>query len=132
MAKWLDYNRFTVVAPVAAVVIWLVAVGCSPTTPNPLNPDQQLSAAALETEFAVWQVRQKEIMLRFEAGRADIVQQQEKWNELQAGLMQLASGSVADLPGLMQLLLGGGLLGFLTDNVRKRGVIAGLKRNKTE
>jgi len=132
MLKWLDYNRFTIVAPIVAVVIWLVAVGCQPTTPNPLNPDQQLSAAALETEFGVWQIRQKEIMLRFEAGRADIVQQQEKWNELQAGLMQLASGSVADLPGLMQLLLGGGLLGFLTDNVRKRGVIAGLKRNKAE
>jgi len=130
MRKWLDYNRFTVIAPVAAVVIWLVAVSCTPTTPNPLNPNQELSATALETEFAVWQLRQQEIMIRFEAGRADIEQQQQAWNELQATLMQLASGSVADLPGLMQLLLGGGMLGFLADNVRKRGVIAGLKRNK--
>jgi len=33
--------------------------------------------------------------------------------------------------GLLQLIFGTGLIGFFADNVRKNGVIAGLKRNKT-
>ena len=41
--------------------------------------------------------------------------------------MQLASGGVADMPGLLKLLLTGGGLGAIADNIRKRGLISGLK-----
>ena len=69
-------------------------------------------------------------MLKFDASKADLEKQKAAWGEFQQVLMKLASGGVADWGGLVQLMVGGGLLGALGDNVRKRGLIAGLKRNK--
>ena len=69
-------------------------------------------------------------MIRFDAARADIELQKEQWNKMQAAIIELASGSIATWPGALQLILGTGLIGAIGDNVRKRGLIAGLKRNK--
>lgn len=129
LVKWLDYNRFTVIAPMLALTLWIVAIGCMATTTSPLDPGKQVNALELQTEFEVWQLQQQQIMIRFEAGRADIEKQQKAWGEFQNVLLQLASGNVANWSGLAQLLIGGGLLGFAGDNVRKRGLIAGLKKN---
>jgi hypothetical protein len=126
---FIDYNRFLVITPIVALIFWFIAVGCTPTAISPINPTKEVNAAELETEFAVWQKEQEITMVRFNAARADIEKQQQAWNEFQQLLVKLSSGSVADLPGLVQLLAGGTLLGAVSDNLRKRGVIAGLKRN---
>ena len=127
--KWINHNRFLVIGPVVGLIFWFVAVGCSAATPDPLNPARMISADELQTSFQIWQKESEKMMIRFDAARADIEKQQEQWNEFQSALMQLASGAVADWSGLVQLVLGGGLIGAVSDNVRKRGLIAGLKRN---
>ena len=51
--------------------------------------------------------------------------------KLEQVILDLASGAVAFTPGsLLQVLIAGGFLGFAADNIRKRGLIAGLKRNE--
>ena len=69
------------------------------------------------------------MMIRFEAAGEDLKRQEEAQSEFVQLVTTLATGGVADLPGLIQLLAGGGLLGAIGDNIRKRGLIAGLKRN---
>ena len=66
---------------------------------------------------------------RFEAAGEDITEQKANRNKLKEFILTLASGNVADLPGAITLLLTGGGLGAITDNIRKRGLISGLKRN---
>jgi len=127
---FIDYNRFLVIAPTVMLIAWLFAVGCTPTAISPIDPTSQVSAEELQTEFAVWQKGQEITMLKFDAARLDIEKQKQAWTEFQQLLVQLASGNVADVPGLIQLLAGGTLLGAVSDNIRKRGLIAGLKRNK--
>ena len=46
-------------------------------------------------------------------------------------ILDLASGGIPDMSSLVKLMIGGGGLGALADNIRKRGLIAGLKRNKS-
>lgn len=127
--KWIDHNRFIVIAPVVSLILWFIAVGCIPVTESPIAPGKFVSAPELETEFAIWQKNQETIALKFEAAGEDLKRQEEQNAEILKFITTLASGGVADLPGLIQLLAGGGLLGALADNIRKRGLIAGLKRN---
>ncbi len=129
--KWVEHNRFTVGIPLLALVLWIVAAwGCTPVVVNPLDPNQKMTAAELETEFKVWKLEQQGMMIRFDAAKEDIERQQEQWGKLQEALMQLASGSVADFSGLVTLVMGGGFGGLLIDNIRKGGVIGGLKSGK--
>ncbi len=127
--KWIEYNRFLVVAPICATLIWLIAVGCTATVRSPTTPGVQVNAPQLEVEFQIWQKAQEAMLIRFEAAGEDLKRQEEAQAKFLQLVMGLASGGVADLPGLLQLLLGGGLLGAVGDNIRKRGLIAGLKRN---
>ena len=130
--KWIDHNRFVVIAPIAGLIIWIAAVGCTALTPSPTQAGKMADAAELETEFSVWQLEQQEIMIKFDAARADLEKQRAQWNEFQQILITLASGGVADWAGLVQLLISGGAIGAIADNIRKRGLIAGLKRNHAE
>jgi len=121
--NWIEHNRFSVIVPVMAIVLWIVAVGCTPQTLSPLS-GKMVTAAELQVDFNT-------AMARFELASADLERQAEmqaKFNEL---LLVLASGSVADWPGLLQMIIGGGLIGFMADNVRKNGVIGGLKKSKS-
>ena len=128
--KWMDHNRFTVIFPVLAVVIWIAGASCSPQTVSLLIPGRMINESQLALEYKTWQAQQEIMILKFEAAGEDIQGQKEDQAKLQEFLISLASGSVADLPGLITLLIGGGGLGAIADNVRKRGLIAGLKRNK--
>lgn len=121
--KWVEHNRFAVIAPVIMLGIWLYAVGCTPTTASPLDPNKQVNAAELEIDFESWQAQQAIIMKRFDLGRADIDRQKQAWAEFQTVLMQLSTGAVADWGGLVQLLLGGTFVGVLADRARASGVI---------
>lgn len=127
--KWIDHNRFIVIAPLVGLAIWIVAVGCMAQAESPIRPGVFVNAKQLAADFEVWELQQKETMIRFDAARQNIEDQEAAWSEFREILLQLASGSVADLPGLLTLVLGFSGAGAIADNVRKRGLIAGLKRN---
>lgn len=127
--KYIDHNRFSVIWPVAAMILWIVAIGCTPQTASPLDANKMVNVKELAIEFKTWQGRQEIMSAKFEAAGQDIKDQAEANEKISQLIVNLASGSVADLPGLLTLLLGGGMLGAITDNIRKRGLIAGLKRN---
>jgi len=128
--KLIEHHRYTVVCPVIAGLVWATAVGCTPMTQSPVDETKQVNARQLSIEYQGWQAQQKVIEAKFEAAGEDLTEQAEANEVLKQTLLTLASGSVADWSGLMQLLVGGGLLGVLGDNVRKNGVIGGLKRNR--
>lgn len=128
--KWIDHNRFTVIFPVLAVVIWIIGASCSPQTASLLIPGRMINESQLSLEYKTWQAQQEIMILKFEAAGEDIQEQKEDQAKLQEFLIALASGNIADLPGLITLLISGGGLGAIVDNVRKRGLIAGLKRNQ--
>lgn len=125
---FMDHNRFTVICPVVAIVIWLLAVGCTPLTPSPMEGGKLVNASELGIEYEQWLADQKVMEKRFAAAGQDLERQAQANEEFKQVLLTLASGSVADWSGLVQLLVGGGLLGVVGDNIRKNGVIGGLKR----
>lgn len=125
--KWVDHNKFGVICPLVGLAIWAVAFGCTPETRSPLDPARMVTATELEQDFLVWQKQQEIVMVKFEFSRQDIEQQKEEWDRFQEFLVALASGSVADLPGLLQLLLGGGFIGLFADRLRASGNIGRLK-----
>jgi hypothetical protein len=127
----IEHHRYTVVCPVIAVVIWVFAVECIPMTVSPMDGTNQVNARQLDIEYQSWIAQQKIIEAKFEAAGQDLAEQAEANEAFKQTLLTLASGSVADWSGLVQLLIGGGFLGVLGDNIRKNGVIGGLKRNKT-
>jgi hypothetical protein len=124
----LEHNRFTVVCPVVAAIVWLTAVGCTPVTFSPTDQTKLVNARELNTEYEVWQAQNKAMEAKFTAAGKDLEEQAVQQEQFKQFLLTLASGNVADWSGLVQLLVGGGLLGALSDNVRKSGVIGGLKR----
>ena len=128
--KLIEHHRYTVVCPVIAMGLWVAAVGCTPMTQSPVDETKQVNARQLSIEYQGWQAQQKVIEAKFEAAGEDLTEQAEANEAFKQTLLTLASGSVADWSGLVQLLVGGGLLGVIGDNVRKNGVIGGLKRNK--
>jgi len=130
--KWIDHNRFLVVLPIVGLVIWTIAAGCTPATVSPIDPARQVTAAELELDFLKWKSETEFIAARFDFARADLQEQTEQLADLQAKMITLASGGVADLPGLFKLLMSGAGIGAITDNIRKRGLISGLKRNAAQ
>ena len=128
--KVIEHHRYTVVCPVIALLVWVFAVGCTPMTASPMDESNQVNARQLDIEYQSWLAQQKVIEAKFEAAGQDLQQQAEANEAFKQMLLTLASGSVADWSGLIQLLVGGGLLGVVGDNIRKNGVIGGLKRNR--
>ncbi|MBE0534535.1 MAG: hypothetical protein IH624_02620 [Phycisphaerae bacterium] len=126
--KWVEHNRFTVVCPVTAAILWLGAAGCTPVTQSPMDAAAMVNARELSVEYQRWLAQQKVMEARFEAAGQDLTEQAEANVRFTEALLSLASGSVASWPGLAQLLVGGGLLGVVGDNIRKNGVIGGLKK----
>ena len=126
--NWLEHNRFTVICPAVGIVIWVTDIGCTPETKSPIEPDRMVDARELAVDYQIWQAEQKIIEAKFEAAGEHIAEQIEVNEKFSQFLLTLASGSVADWGGLLQLILAGGFLGIVGDNIRKNGVIGGLKR----
>lgn len=120
--KWINHNRYIVISPLVMLVIWFVAFGCMALTPSPTKPTKLVNIDELKKEYQLF-------IIKYEFAIKDLEIQREAQGRLMDSITKLASGSVADLPGLIQLLLTGGFLGAVTDNIRKRSLIAGLKRN---
>ncbi len=127
--SWIEKNRYVVILPVVGLLIWIGAVGCQPRTPSPLDPDHLVNARELEIVFKTWESQQLITAAKFEAAGQDLQEQAETMAAIYKTIITVASGGVADLPGLLSLLLIGGGGGAMIDNIRKRGVIAGLKKN---
>ncbi len=121
--KVIEHHRYTVVCPVIAMGVWVAAVGCTPMTASPLDDAKRVNASQLSIEFKSWEARQAIVAAKFEAAGEDLTRQAEANEAFKQTLLTLASGSVADWSGLVQLLVGGGLLGVLGDNVRNNAVI---------
>lgn len=128
--KWLNHNRFVVIFPVVSIMLWAYALGCTPRTMSPLIPGRMVNVSQLDLDFRTWQSQQEIMAARFEAAGIDLKHQEEQNEKLKTTLMSMASGGVPDVPGLLKLLIGGGGLGAIVDNIRKGGVIGGLKRNR--
>ena len=128
--KWLNHNRYVVIGPVVAIMVWAYALGCTALTTSPLDIGRMVNASQLEIDFKTWQAQQEITAAKFDAAGQDLVRQEEQNAALKETILGLASGGVPDVPGLLKLLVGGGGLGAIVDNVRKGGVIGGLKRNK--
>jgi len=120
--KWIDHNRYIVMSPLMMLAIWVIAFGCTVTTPSPTEPTKLVNIEELKKEYELF-------IIKYEFAIRDLEIQQETQGKLMDSITKLASGSVADLPGLLQLLLTGGFFGAVADNIRKRALIAGLKRN---
>ena len=128
--KWIDHNRFIVIGPMVAVLLWFGAVSCMPIVRSPLDPAKMVDERELALELRSWQAQNEIMIVRFEAAGEDLAEQKENNKKIEEMIIKLASGSVADLPGLVMLFITGGGLGAMGDNIRKRSLIAGLKRNK--
>ncbi|MEN6309836.1 MAG: hypothetical protein ABFD91_18980 [Anaerohalosphaeraceae bacterium] len=127
---FIDYNRFAVMAVILCMVVWIFAIGCSPVVLSPVNPEKAVNAAELETDYQVWLKDNEAMQIKFEAAGNDLKQQAENQAKFQQVLVSLATGQVANFGAFAELLMGTGLIGVIGDNIRKNGVIAGLKRNK--
>jgi len=127
--RFIRFNRFVVIGPVVGFLLWIGAISCIPKTESPYTPGKMVNARQLQIEFKTWQAWVDVTAARFEAAGQDLQEQKERINKVGEWLMAAAAG-VTDWPALIQILLYGGGLGAIADNVGKRGVIAGLKRNK--
>jgi len=128
--KWLNHNRWVMIGPVLGFMLWAYAVGCTPETASPLDIGRMVNASQLEIDFKTWEAQQEITAAKFEAAGKDLAMQEERNAKLKETVLELASGGVPGVPGLVKLLVGGGGLGLAIDNIRKGGVIGGLKRNK--
>ena len=126
--SWIEKNRWTVILPLVGLVLWIVAVGCTPTASSPITGDR-VDSRELAAELEEYIILHELTLKKFEVAQAEIEEQKAAMEEMKQIILAMASGSVADIPGLLQLLLGSSVLGLFADNVRKNGVIGGLKRN---
>jgi len=130
MMKWMEHNRYVLIFPVVGVLLWAYALGCTPTTMSPLSPGRMVNITQLEIDFKTWQAEQEVMAAKFEAAGVDLEQQKAGNEKIRETILSLAAGGIPDAPGLIKLLIGGGGLGAILDNIRKGGVIGGLKRNR--
>lgn len=126
--KWITYYRFTVVTPIFILLFWVILYGCSPRVESPLQPGKLVSTSGLATDFKVWQAEQSITMIKFEAAGKNLELQREQQTKFFSLLLKLAGGSVASWPGLLQLLISGGFLAAVGDNIRKDVVLSIYKK----
>ena len=130
VVKWMNHNRYVLIFPVVGIMLWAYALGCTPTTMSPLFPGRMVNVNQLDIDFMTWQSQQEIMAAKFEAAGLDLEQQKAGNEKIKEMIFSLASGGIPDTPGLLKIIIGGGGLGAILDNIRKGGVIGGLKRNR--
>ena len=105
MWSWIEKNRFVLIGPVIAIMIWAYATSCTPLTTSLLNPSALVNAQQLELEFKTWQMQQEIMAAKFEAAGQDLAQQKANNEKIKETLLGLASGGIPDMPGLLKLLV---------------------------
>jgi len=127
----IEKNRWTIIVPLLGVLLWSYAsLSCMPITESPVRQGVMLSATELQQEYDTWTTNNELIVKKFELAAEDIKRQQEQYSKIESAVMSIVSGNVTTWTGLLNLILGSGIIGVSADNIRKNGVIAGLKRNK--
>ena len=127
----IEKNRWTTIIPVVGLILWIVlSFSCVVKTKSPIKNGVLVTAAELELEYQTWVADCNATAEKFRFAATDIERQQAEWNKITSVLMQVASGDVTNYSGLLNIILASGMLGVGADNVRKNGVIAGLKRGK--
>ena len=109
----------TIICLLLSLVIGVIGVACMPETQSPLNPERKLNARELEHAYQVWIVEQQVQQRKFELAAEDLDTQTEQLTAIGEAIQTLAAGGVPSIPGLLQLLLGAGVIGLITDNVRR-------------
>lgn len=127
----IEKHRWTVIVPLIGAIFWIIAgICCVPTTESPTRPNVQVNAHELQQDYETWVSTNELTAKRFEWATDDIKTQTEQWGKIESGIMAVVSGGVSNWSGLLDILISTGLVGTFADNLRKNGVIAGLKRNK--
>lgn len=126
--NFVEHNRFTVVLLVIAVVLWLAGVGCTPQTKSPLT-GEYVTAAELAIDEAQFKANYTSGIMKFDWAKEDLIIQAQQNIAFEQLLLSAASGGITSWGGLLNLLITGGFIGFGLDNIRKNGVIGGLKKN---
>lgn len=128
IVEWVEYNRFLVIGIMLSACLAFYAASCTPQVTSPLDSAKIVDARGLELELKTWESQQSLMTAKFESAGQDLQEQIENQKKIDKLLGDIAANATnpASWPGL--LLTGGGL-GAIIDNIRKRGVISGLKRN---
>lgn len=130
MWKWIEHNRWVVIMLATAVILQITAGCLAPQTVSPLDSTRMVNERELALDFKQWQAEIEIEGARFEAAGEDIKAQKEAWGQIKEVIIGLATGETATPQGAILSILGITGLGAVVDNIRKRGVIGGLKRNK--
>jgi len=126
-----EKNRWTVIMPILGILLWIYAgVSCTPQTESPIRQGVMVNAIELQQDFETWKSNCELTGKRFNWATDDIKTQEERWTKIEAALMTVSTGGVTSWTGLLSLFMGSGIVGLFADNIRKNGVIGGLKRNK--
>jgi len=102
-----------------AVILWGYAAGCTPQVQSILHPEslngtpRWVTSPELKLEYDTF-------LLRYEYAVGDLEMQAERASKITQAITTLATGGVAYLPGLLQVLLGAGVLSLVADDVRLR------------
>ena len=120
--NWLSHNRFIVITPILVIVLWSVAVGCTPTVVSPVS-NQKATADVLKIEYDT-------TMAKFDLAVSDLERQYEQQEVIMQAINALASGQITNWGSLVNLLIASGGVGLVFDNRRKDTVIASMKRVK--
>lgn len=127
----IEKNRWTAIVPTIGIILWIIlTVSCTITTTSPTMSGVKVNTAELQLAYENWVLECEQTAKRFEYAVKDIEKQQEQWSKITKMLITVASGGVTNYTGLLNVVFASGLLGVGADNVRKNGVIAGLKRGK--
>jgi len=125
--NWISYNRGLVAGLILGLIMAVILISCVAETASPLDPQKIVDANGLALEFSIWQAQNTITAKKFEFAMDDIKQQTENQAQIEKAIITVAQNPT----NAWQLFADGTLLGVLFDNIRKRGLIAGLKRNKT-
>jgi len=127
----IEKNRWTVIVSVIGLLLWIYAgISCVPVTQSPIRPSVKVTAIELQQDYEIWQANNALTIKKFDWAVSDIEQQKEQWAKTESALMSIASSCVTSWSGLISILMSSGIVGLFADNIRKNGVIGGLKRNK--
>jgi hypothetical protein len=125
--KFLEYNKWFVLGVILALAVTLGGIYCVPLTPSPIEQARRVDEKGLSLDFKTWQMQCQVMQDRFTAAGEDLQAQAAMNGQIQSMIIDLASGRVPNVPAFLQLLLASGGMGAVYDNIRKRGLISGLK-----
>jgi hypothetical protein len=125
--KLIEYNRWFVAGVILALAVTLGGVYCVPLTPSPIEQARLVDEKGLSLDFKTWQMQCSIMQDKFTAAGEDLQAQAARNSQIQTMIVDLASGRIPDVPAFLQLLLASGGIGAVYDNIRKRGLISGLK-----